>query len=446
MSKKKSLKSTSESFYQKTDFLGAFILIAYGFITVLTPNLNTLDSNGPKFLALALLNFIVFGIVLYAEKYRKHVIKFFTNPIGIAYSILMVFSLISFTQAINVSESIIHFSKIFTTFTATWLVSVIVFDNKNNLLPLAIAMSLLLIFDSFSVFSEISKYIKGELKSILLIKTVYSNKNILTSSIFIKIPFALWLMFFFKKRLRYLGIFTLFMASLAIFFMSSRAFYLASLVLIILVLLYGTVRFIQTKKNSHFLNAGIVTGVFLLSFTIFSFIEKNAYPKETREQRSVAGRLSTITTKKESNARLKIWNWAFQVYKESPILGVGLGNFKINVLKYENKTKPNYIYSYKVHNDFIETFVETGIFGGISFIAIFVFVLWYFAKVLLKNLEGDYLVWYFLVFFGMVGYFFDAFFNFPQDRPEIQALFALFLGATIGIRLNEKKQSNNTDN
>ena len=39
----------------------------------------------------------------------------------------------------------------------------------------------------------------------------------------------------------------------------------------------------------------------------------------------------------------------------------------------------------------------------------------------------------FIPAFGLFCYSFDAFFNFPQDRPEIQALFALFIGIIISI-------------
>jgi len=67
-------------------------------------------------------------------------------------------------------------------------------------------MTLLLIFDSLTVFSGIGKYLDGKLPSIGELNSVYSNKNILASSIFVKIPFALWLMVFSRKWLGTLGI------------------------------------------------------------------------------------------------------------------------------------------------------------------------------------------------------------------------------------------------
>ena len=85
------------------------LLIAYGFVTVLTPNLQTLDSNGPKFLTLSILNLATF-IFLFTRKELKNrpewYYAFFRNGIGTAYSGLIIVSLISFFKAINVLESV----------------------------------------------------------------------------------------------------------------------------------------------------------------------------------------------------------------------------------------------------------------------------------------------------------------------------------------------------
>ena len=43
----------------------------------------------------------------------------------------------------------------------------------------------------------------------------------------------------------------------------------------------------------------------------------------------------------------------------------------------------------------------------------------------------------FLSVFGLLAYSFDAFFNFPQDRPEIQSLFAIYLGLFVSVTLDK---------
>ncbi|MBS9767049.1 MAG: RICIN domain-containing protein, partial [Flavobacteriaceae bacterium] len=116
-------------------------------------------------------------------------------------------------------------------------------------------------------------------------------------------------------------------------------------------------------------------------------------------------------------------------------LGVGLGNWKLRVLEYENPEKSDFIYQYKAHNDFIEITSEVGIFGGLLFVSIFLFILGYFAVVLFRKKGEDAEKLFFLPAFGIIAYSVDAFFNFPQDRPEIQSLFALYVGIAVGLAL-----------
>ena len=164
------------------NFFYSLILLVYGYVTVLTPNLNTFDSNGPKFLSIALLNLVVFGYLFTRREIKltpSLSLGFFKSAAGIAYALLMVVSVLSFFKAINVLESILHFCKVFTVFSAAYLVSVVVSKDKRYLEHLALGMTALLIFDSFSVYYNIHKYIDGKIADITLIKTIYSNKNIM---------------------------------------------------------------------------------------------------------------------------------------------------------------------------------------------------------------------------------------------------------------------------
>jgi tetratricopeptide (TPR) repeat protein len=90
---------------------------------------------------------------------------------------------------------------------------------------------------------------------------------------------------------------------------------------------------------------------------------------------------------------------------------------------------------YKNHNDFLENFAETGIFGGVLFIGIFLLIFSRFIRAFFKAKKGEdeSYKWLFLPAFGLFCYSFDALFNFPADRPEIAAFFALFVGAGIAF-------------
>ena len=415
------------------------LLIAYGFITVLTPNMNTLDSNGPKFMTLAFLNIITFAY-LFSRKELKtspgFYTGFFTNAIGVAYTLLMIFSLLSFFNAFNKIEALLHFAKIFTTFSASYLIAILIVSEKRGIRYLSVAMTLLLVVDSITVYSEIGKYIEGKVKDIGIIRSVYSNKNILSASIFVKLPFSLWLMVTDNNWKKVLGGLASFMAMTAIFFLSSRAFYLGLIFLTIIMGLYFTGKYLQYRQLTQFKVFGLYLVMLLFSFLIFSFVQSNFYPKNKDGlNASVVSRLKTIT-EESGGGRYEGWIRSWHVFKEHPLLGVGIGNWKIATLKEENYSKADFTYQYKAHNDFVETTTEAGIFAGISFLLIFVLVGWKFLQLIFRKEPPAALSIFLLPTFGLLCYTMDAFFNFPQDRPEIQALFALYIAMAIALTID----------
>ena len=438
----------------KINLIYLFLLVGYGYVTVLTPNLKTLDSNGPKFLALALLNLFTF-LFLFYRMGKKNLpgsyAVFFTNSIGIAYSGMMVMALLSFFNAINVIESVLHFSKIFTAFSAAYLVSILIIADKRNLPYVCLAITLLLIFDSLTVFSGIIKYIGGKLPTISDIKSVYSNKNALASAIFIKIPFALWLLTFSSKWQRIIGILGVLFAFTAVFFMSTRAFYLGTIALTILLILFYTLRFYQSREKYYLKVMGLFFMLLISAFLIFTTTQRFAYPKnKDAYNQSLESRLKTISSSETSaNLRLEGWKRSWHVFKEKPLLGVGLGNWKITTIKEENLNSLDFSsVQYKAHNDFIEVTTETGVFGGLFFVAMFMLTAWAFIRVLIKKSMFEWTTLLFLPSFGLLCYSFDAFFNFPQDRAEIQSVFALYVGMIIAFtylfsKENIKSSANN---
>lgn len=424
----------------------SLILIAFGYITVLTPNMMAFDSNGPKFMTLTLLNLVVFVYLFTRKEIRQNTdfsLSFFKSWTGIFYVGLMIVSVLSFIKAINVLESILHFCKIFTVFSTAYLVSVIIRIDRRHLTHLAIAMTALLLFDGFSVFYNIHKYIKGELTDIVLIKTVYSNKNILAASIFVKIPYALWLLTFEKGWKRGFAIVSGSAGLLATLFMSTRAFYIGLFVLTLAYVAYLLINYLKEKRKIYIRNIALYTGGLVAAIIVFGLTQQFLYPKNSGIYNvGITQRLATISSKEESaGKRLSAWERSFHVIKKEPLLGCGLGNWKVVTLQEENQTNTNYIYQYKAHNDFIETTTEVGIFGGIFFVAIFFVVLFRFFRSIKAQEDTEYLKYIFLPAFGLLAYFFDAFFNFPQDRPEIQALFALFAGSGIALTQFENKRT-----
>jgi len=420
-------------------WLATFLLIAYGYVTVITPNWMAFDSNATKFYTFAILNLVVVALVFFIKEFRERtqvLFGFFTNKMGIAYSLIMVMALLSFSKAINTEEAILHFFKIFTAFSAAWMVSALVIYYKEGIVVLALAMTILLCYDFLVAMDGIKGVIKGTATD-LAIKGSYSNKNILASAIFIKIPFAVWLFYFRRENyLRLIGAVGLTLGTLAVFFMSTRTFYLATILTVVIFVIYGAIDFFILKRRETGVKVLIHVGLVVIAFGIFSFVQNYLYPQEVRQSTSFGARLAEVANQENQSNNLRKTAWvitATDMIPNDPLLGVGIGNWKVRFLQYENSYSPHYIYMYKNHNDFLELTAEVGIFGGLAFVAIFLLAAFYFFKGTYKNKNSEQEQWFFLPLFGLFAYSFDAFFNFPQDRPEIQALFAIYVGIAVGL-------------
>ncbi len=431
-------KVDANSTKASVNYISVFILLAYGYVTVLTPDLRTFDSNGPKFLAMAILNIIVWCYFIYRENKNNSFStfsNFFNTKVGLVYTILIVLALLSFVKSINVIESVVQLSKILTTFMATWILSVILLKDKRTIKYIVFGLAGLLVFDSLRVFYETYLYIQGDIETISLIKAGYSNKNILAASLFVKLPLGIWLLTFEKGWLKHFGLLSVFVGILAVLFMSSRSFYLGLITISALYSTFLVVRYYQTKNKIYLKDIGIYITSLIIAFLVFSAVQKNSYPeKADRYNKSFTDRLATLTVDGGgSEARLKFWGWSFDLIKENPVLGVGLGNWKIVILEKENQIKPHFSYMNKVHNDFIEISAERGILGGLMFISIFIFIFYFFLKSLIHDKSNEVIKFYFLPALGLLAYIFDAFFNFPHDRPQLQSLFALYVGMGIAF-------------
>jgi len=416
------------------------ILLGYILLPVFTHGFNTLDSNGPKFLAIALLNLISFNLLLADPDSKKHPeirSGFFRSFIGIAYTLFLAISLLSFFNAINIGESILALVKIFTVFSATYILFIIFRSNRKYLLFVAIAINIVLLVDCLTVFYNMLHLITGKVSTVYDIKSVYSHKNILASALFVKLPVSIWLMFYSIGWKKIFGYIVGLSAILATFLLSTRAFYLGLIFLLIALIAFAIVRFFVAEKKSQLMTIAKWTGLCIIALVVFVIAQQLLFPKKDSiiGNTGIVSRLSSISYDESStNARISSWKRTLKLISEHPVLGVGTGNWKVQVLKYENPTIGDHIFMYKNHNDFLEMTAETGIPGGLAYLSIFIMILYGFIKVCLKaGNDEDRLKLLFFSAFGIVAYSVDAFFNFPADRAEIQTLFAIYTASAIAF-------------
>ncbi len=138
-------------------------------------------------------------------------------------------------------------------------------------------------------------------------------------------------------------------------------------------------------------------------------------------------RLSSNKLKYSVNVRKENWQKSIEYFKKSPVFGIGFGNFKIEVEKWNKKGKETL---YHAHNNIFEILATTGIIGLLAFIlfhgAIFYDLIFY----LKKNKKDGFILTIFFIFllYHMEGItectFKDAELNF-----QLYFLLALFYSA-----------------
>jgi len=410
------------------------------------PGFGAVNSNGPKFLAIAILNLVSLIVFLTDHDFRQRTeiqSGFFRNNIGIAYTLFVLISLLSFCNAINVTEAVMNFVKIFTVFAASCMLFVILSSNRDYFLHIIVLLALLLFIDSLTVFYQIAKYIAGNIETIFDIQSVYSNKNVFAAAMFVKLSAAIWLMYFTNGWQKKTGYITVVSAILAILFMSARAFYVGLILLSAALAIYAFLRFIGAREKSPLIGFIHFTVLLILALVVYSITQRYLFPKnkdliaynkdvvtrvtEIKQEISPPGKAKPASP---GFIRLASWQRSWKLIHQHPILGVGTGNWKIAVLKYENPGKADFNYIYKNHNDFIEVTAETGLLGGLGYLALIFLVPFVFFKASLNRATAEEKLKYlFLPAFGLLAYSVDAFFNFPADRPEMQILFALYVAA-----------------
>ena len=147
----------------EVDLTSKFIIGAMALVLIMlvfTPTFRTLDTNAVRFIILAFVNLLGIVAIALSNKFSlPNSTYFFNSKVGLLFALLMLLALVSFAQAIDVTESLITWFKMLTGFTTAYLIGLAIRNNPRILHPLAVFLTLFLLFDSLTVFYHIAKYI-----------------------------------------------------------------------------------------------------------------------------------------------------------------------------------------------------------------------------------------------------------------------------------------------
>ena len=375
----------------------------------------------------------------------------FKNPLLYAIAGFLFFNLVSVFNADVKGEAHGVFSKLLIVF-SFFLITAVLLKNgiirTNQLITAVILFGLITV--SFPLFEIYQKSLRGQelLRQIELIRGNAANKNLLSSVLFLCLPF-----YFIGlqqntavKILASIGIISTLFVLVTI---RTRVVLIAIFIFLSLLLFYKIKQRFSIKKK-YLIGFGATFLMLPALFYLFYFRDKVAATQNSTN--SYDRYLNRVLDSKTLDSRILFWKNSIQMWQENPIFGVGLGNWQVQFPKYglNNFTQFSIVNGedtlQRPHNDFIWILCETGILGLLAYLAIFVSI-FYQLYFLIRKAETSAEKWKFLfILSALAGYMLISFFDFPYERIEHQSLLMLLFAITASAYCESFQSSKKNNN
>lgn len=378
-----------------------YLLITLFFLFPFLSVFRTLDKMHVDFSYLSILSLIVLVYLFITKRLESLVLNTKKKEI-LSFLIFLTFGFISIFYAFNLVEAIIDFSRFFLFLLV--LLELYVLSKNKKIDILILFLVLFLSVESikvFLVFVENFSFEKG-LARLRELQGFSFNQNIGAFSLAIKTPILFYSLYNTRntifKAFQYLLIIITFFDIIII---GSRGAILA-LIIIILFLLGSSFY----KKDYKLIKHQSILMICCLATSLFQSI---IYKKS--ENLQIQNRITNfddVSTK----GRLNYYKACIDKIYENPIIGVGVGNWKILSLKYGSENIESYEVPYHAHNDFLHLASEIGVLGSLSYLLIFIFPVYY-----LTFIKRDYSYFNFIIIASIIVFLIDSNLNFPRARP-----------------------------
>lgn len=167
----------------------------------------------------------------------------------------------------------------------------------------------------------------------------------------------------------------------------------------------------------------VLTGALLTSLVPNALIWKSPTP--------YLDSLSTMTSPHQSSGRLELWKVASLIVMDNPLVGIGTGNYPTLWQKYiqESGINPEIFRPLRpdlnLFNDYLQTWVENGLFAFLIGIVLFLFYPLYLISKPQNNISTS------LLLSACVMTAIDAFFDYPFHRPETILVFVTAISLAL---------------
>ncbi len=431
-----------------------YIFTALYLIVHFIPDFEGADVMGAQWLYTSIVDLLVLSYITFNyNQYKEAIAGIFNIKFTLVYAAFLLWALASYYYAINPTEALVCLARLVSTFLIFMNLSILFYKKElsQTYFVIACILTFILIFDALFVINQF-KIIVSDTESKLGVASIVGNngnKNVMAASLLIKFPFALYLIRHTKIAGKFIGVASIFLGTFALFILSTRSTFVG--LLLIFIIFSITTIYFSNKNNKK----AIVTNILLFLIPIvvayfsanlvFGLIDNSS--EGSLVDGAVTSRIKSIQiTNEGSSGRLNLWKAAIDYATKHPFIGDGYGNWKLASIPYEKERANDLFVPYHAHNDYLETFADLGIIGGVLYIALFVLVGLFSLKIWRDEKSKQYHFMATISLMAIVCYFVDAMLNFPTERTSMQTMltvsaFLVFAPYSL-IQINEKvKQS-----
>jgi O-antigen ligase len=382
----------------------------------------------PRQLLLTTFLLVTIAVLIWQKKTILFPLK---TPLFFAITGFLTLNIIALFTSNVAGESHAVLSKLVVLLTFFLLTSLLLYNNLirlNQLILAAIVFGIISLL--FSFFDIINKAQQGQhlLRQIEVIKGTSANKNLLSSILFLCLPFY-FIGLQQGKIVRFASVAAILSTLFVLVTVRTRVVLIACFIFFTLLICYKIKQYFRIKKR-YFLISGI--GLLLILFGFYNYYLESKIAHLKSSSTSITEQyLYRLSDSQTLQSRLLFWENSMEMAKEHPILGVGLGNWQIHFPKYGLNHFDNYAIAngestlQRPHNDFIWILCETGIPGLLAYLIIFGVFFYQLYWLIKKATEPEDKLKFFFILSALIGYLVISFFDFPFERIEHQVMIML---------------------
>jgi O-antigen ligase len=371
--------------------------------------------------------------------------------IFLAFICYLTISGLSLINAINLTEGLFEWLKLFLFTAFFYSALLIILKNRNGITILVRGIIL-----TATILSGIGicQYYRLAFTSIpgnYIIYATLANKNLYASALFLMLPFAAYSVYRFSRFWQLAGWIAVISLLFSVFLARARTIWLAIIIATVAVVVMIIIKHREEirlgwQKWIRFNRYKIASGLLfflVLTITLVQLSDEivNSLPSagvnkvSTSELNPFVEPVWSMNTLKE---RFFLWDKSIAMAKANPLLGVGLGQWRLTFPAYgkiqqfrESDEGPVEIHFRRPHNDYVWVLTETGMIGLLSYLAILGVAIIYALKIYFKSDDANNRALAIFMLFGIIGHMVTSFFSFPKERILHNIIFMLNLACIV---------------